>query len=405
MARARVDLTCDVCGREYTATKICYNRSAADSWEDYMRYSADSVCPQCFGEQQRAFREEEKAQHSAAAAAFAAKVGWPKLTGSEKQVQWAETLRKEVFDKVNHGAGHCTYKGERITKDNVKAAGQDVMKYFETVTSAKLYIDNHERSAQKWLDAIESFIALSEQRDTESVEEPIQLQDVEPTPQDIILYPAGQKYSIPVEVKMSDELIQAVVPYNETFCKLVQDHGYKWLPQTYSWVKKIGITTETAIDTAAELTNKLLAAGFAVKVDNEEVRSKAINADFVPEHQNWVTLLNEGNHKGKLCIFWKEKSDKLYSLARSLPGAKWVPKAGIVVRVEHYKEVQDFAQLYGFKFSPGAIKAIEEQAEKMAAVKRVTPKSAPKVEEKDGLADILATKGEGVLDELKDEPL
>lgn len=50
---------------------------------------------------------------------------------------------------------------------------------------------------------------------------------------------------------------------------------------------------------------------------------------------------------------------------------------------EHFAEVQDFAEINGFKLSPGALKIIADQKELLAATPIVSPKKASKVESPD----------------------
>jgi hypothetical protein len=51
-------------------------------------------CPDCI----RAARDEESTQ----AAAYADIAGWPALQGSERQVQWAQTLRAKALDELDN---------------------------------------------------------------------------------------------------------------------------------------------------------------------------------------------------------------------------------------------------------------------------------------------------------------
>ncbi len=128
---------------------------------------------------------------------------------------------------------------------------------------------------------------------------------------------------------------------------------------------------------------------------DRDVREKAIEGDYEPECTNWVKT------NGKdLIIRWRGYSNTLYNRARSLPGSKW-NNGAVVVRVEHYKEVQEFAELYGFKFSSGALEAIEAHKKAQAKIETVTPAKVEEPEQKDGLKEIL-NSGSDIIDDLKD---
>ena len=73
-----------------------------------------------------------------------------------------------------------------------------------------------------------------------------------------------------------------------------------------------------------------------------------------------------------------------------------------MVRIEHYKEVEEFAELYGFRFSNGAREAIEKYKEELENAKIVAPTKIEEKKEKDGLKEILESSTD-ILPDLIDE--
>ena len=143
----------------------------------------------------------------------------------------------------------------------------------------------------------------------------------------------------------------------------------------------------------------MLAAGFPVKIYDHIAREKAINADYEPEHTRWIYLRTSGKYEGWLVIKWQGRNDSLYQIARKLSGSKW--DNGVVVKVEYFEEVEEFARLYDFKFTDAALKAIQEYKE--AYQNSVTTVEKPKeTESRDGLKEILESSTE-ILDDLKDD--
>lgn len=84
----------------------------------------------------------------------------------------------------------------------------------------------------------------------------------------------------------------------------------------------------------------------------------------------------------------------------SLPGSKW-DNPSVVVKMQYYTEVEEFAELYGFKFTEAARKAIEDYKEALIKVEIVKPAEVEEEPLKDGLADIL-NSGSDIIDDLKD---
>jgi len=101
MAKARVTATCPVCGAEYTWSVDCHNRREADAWE--ARHEGEErLCTACWKEaraQERADARREAYDAAKEATAKAGKTLAP-LTGSDKQVAWAEDVRARTLVEV-----------------------------------------------------------------------------------------------------------------------------------------------------------------------------------------------------------------------------------------------------------------------------------------------------------------
>ena len=58
MAVAKVECTCEYCGKNFIKQKTCYNRKAADDWEEWA-VNTFNECPECYGKRMRK-EESEK---------------------------------------------------------------------------------------------------------------------------------------------------------------------------------------------------------------------------------------------------------------------------------------------------------------------------------------------------------
>ena len=99
MAKAKVRMTCADCGAEYWAEKACHNRSEANSWEEWMS-GQEGCCPACYAKRMAAKRDAERAEATARAAEQSAAHNLPALTGTEKQVAWATTIRVQALNEA-----------------------------------------------------------------------------------------------------------------------------------------------------------------------------------------------------------------------------------------------------------------------------------------------------------------
>ena len=122
MAKASIKLVCEKCGREFVHEKICYNRSDANNYEDWASRNI-TICPDCYKAEMQAAEAKKRAEQSAEAAEEAKKLSLPALTGSEKQVAWANTLRHKML--VKYGIDHGFANGKTI--DDLKSILDDCL--------------------------------------------------------------------------------------------------------------------------------------------------------------------------------------------------------------------------------------------------------------------------------------
>ena len=211
---------------------------------------------------------------------------------------------------------------------------------------------------------------------------------------DNVVFPEEAISEIPVVILVTETDVKIKSEKNDTIIKLVKERGYHWDYWNKTWVKQITERTGAATERAAEIGNKLLNAGFPILIENPQIRDKAINGIYEPEHTRWICLIAKGKHEGKLRITWAGKDDELYRKARSLPRSRWVTGKGVVVGVEYYKEIEDFAELYGFKFLPEVRQKIDEYKKELKNVTRVKPVKIDDVKPVDGLKAILQSSNE-----------
>jgi hypothetical protein len=93
-------------------------------------------CPEC----EQAKRTEATAAANAEAAEAASKAGLPKLTGSEKQIAWAETIRMKVIAQAQDAINRTATTPAR------QAQVAPLLAKLKAQTNAAWWIDNRTRS-------------------------------------------------------------------------------------------------------------------------------------------------------------------------------------------------------------------------------------------------------------------
>lgn len=90
MARAIAMCRCEKCGKEFQKINYLQNRKSADEWQKWAEANI-TFCEDCYKEE----REAERKAADEKAAKENAELGLPALVGSEKQIAWAEKIRRD----------------------------------------------------------------------------------------------------------------------------------------------------------------------------------------------------------------------------------------------------------------------------------------------------------------------
>ena len=89
MAIARTTLTCTICGKSFEIRKECFNRTQADEYIEWATKRIDT-CPECYKAAMQAAEDEQIAVYHL-----------PELTGSEKQIKWATSIRRKCVVQLD----------------------------------------------------------------------------------------------------------------------------------------------------------------------------------------------------------------------------------------------------------------------------------------------------------------
>lgn len=134
MSIARIPLTCRSCGKAFEAISVQRNASAARSWEAWAREHMDT-CPECYA---RAKREKELEAIKDRALEWMGEHPLPELTGTPRQIVWAEDLRYSRIAEI----------AERYRPDQ---AADWFWRWIEGASSAQAWIDSRDLLMREFL--------------------------------------------------------------------------------------------------------------------------------------------------------------------------------------------------------------------------------------------------------------
>ena len=329
------------------------------------------VCPDCYKKQ----LAEERAKATVEAAEAAKTNNLPELTGSEKQVAWALTIRQNILSWLGNDR-HQDKESKELYNKTIK------------MTDAKWWIDYRNSS---WID-----IKIFFKEHPEKVEE--NTIEAKSAKEEATIYPKEQTTQVSAELISVLGRIEIHSQKDAIIISTLKSHGCKWDNSCSRWYHNTGIVNGTAADRMAEIGNALLQAGVPVIIYDSEIRENAITGKFEPKHPRWIL---EGAD-GEIEIYWTYRDNDLYRHAKDLPHSSWVLNS-IRVSTKYYEEIREFARLYDFKISDKAEKQLELAEEKAKSVSRVTPAAVVNnTDNPDGLKKIL-NSSKDVLEDLKDE--
>lgn len=92
MARVKIEITCKECGKTFTHFHTCRNTTEAASYEAWALKHI-TTCREC---DIRLAEEADKNKKEA----MEEKLNLPELSGSEKQINWARTIRFDILKEI-----------------------------------------------------------------------------------------------------------------------------------------------------------------------------------------------------------------------------------------------------------------------------------------------------------------
>lgn len=392
-------------------------------WKKERAFSG--LCPECYKKKQ----EEKRHQANLRAAEKSSEMDLPALTGSEKQIAWANTLRlkviesyEEITDAYEKNYERAKSYLEKMEREGTPSEhtlsdlkfyvpgnnGDKLLTSREELSDAVDYILSAKTDASFWIDSryktdnFSSFVQEYREYNAKTdipdeIKEEISIQKEQLT----VIPAIEDKKSGVVEIMYMDngKILSAKYIKHEEFISIIKEFNFKW--DGTAWFRKISEYTGAIADRAAELGNRLLTVGYTVQFPDETSKHAAVSGRFEPENDRWVKW-NTGENRFE--IVWKRRNDTLYGAALKLPGAKW-RNGGMAVNVEFYKEVLDFAETMGFSISMTAQEKIRKYMEKENGfdLRQINPAQQTLISDADRLEKSLKAGGTILTDLLDGE--
>jgi len=384
-------VTCPTCGGERREQLYGPHKS-----REYALDHGDWTCESC--------KTQKRQADNKAAAQANTDAGLPLLEGSEKQIAWAETIRKSTIEQIGKllkgnlpgtpwspdteknrlidlarlvdDPKNLSVRWRRSADVLVQQLGgrerlQQYIDHWDEVVERAAQSIRQQTSASWWIDHRNASCAdlLAEAlKKTCPPDEQVE-QDAQKAEQasleiaaqaEATLRPPDAKTKNVAEIRITDDQVLVEFPErrDDLYELLRRKTGYTWVGSERHYARTIEYTSGPIVDRAAEIGHKILALGIPVRIYDREIRSKAAEGDWMPESTRWIVARRDEQYGGWLGLRWSRKDD-FYKQARRLRGSKW-DNPHVVVPPEEWDEVLDFAERYDFRLTPPAEKIVAQ---------------------------------------------
>lgn len=385
---AKYTVNCSDCGEEMTVELFGPHKD-----RDYKLANYTWRCDTCKETKLDAEGERAKAVNTEA--------GLPELTGSMKQINWAEQIRKKLVERKYSKGMVATYVSDKVRGDtdlawmlteDGKALGEDVQKALTKEVMISLFDECWadvcaKESAHWWItvrEDLEQYIAgIMLKKMVAAIRPPIDetTKEAEKAKAEAMLVPAdGHTVQAICTITMAEDGISLKLPAKvDAFRLMVKAAGFYW--DNGRWFTGSKNLREQR---AAWVGFNALALGIRVIVFDDAVRA-AIESGNVKGR--WITS-NETH------FFLRWWAGDWYDACKQLTGARW-SKPFIKVPCEYADEVADFASAEDWGISPAT-------RERIAAGLNTTTVAAEPPDPDPQPRPALKAKEFGVNDNLKD---
>jgi len=337
------------CGHEETV--ILYGKIKTREWRlEFVE--PEKLCYDCYQAELAKKREEENRQ----AAEAAKEQGLPELTGTEKQVAWAETLRQKLIAEIEELIKKVPAEKKNDPQFHEALKAFD---YIQNITKASWFIDNRYSRPIDVLNRVHRHMKDEEEQVMETEAKKIEEEKELNAKAEATVRPENPVTETVAEIRALEDSVEISFPERrDDFREIVKNTlRMRWDRDKSQWRRVTNKKSGAPVDRAVEAGYRLLVAGFPVRIYDEELRQKAIAGDYEPECTRWIMKRVSGDYAGWFVIEWGRGED-FYKVARKISGSKY-DRPDVVVPPEKYDEVLDFAEMYEFQLSEGAQEVVE----------------------------------------------
>ena len=331
--------------------------------QNRIEYLEGTVCPSCYQKEQEELAEKyDKANDL------------PELTGSEKQVEWARSIRRNCLQNFE---SLCTQWEE----DGRKAVGEivytldnreseidklyqeyadiicDSMSYISEQTTARFFIDNRDdfptkndggysliygsRHTSNFKQVLKRWAeAYRDAHDIQKIEAEKEEKEIEQRVQ-VTVEPVNKEHDTIVTLRKKDSGVNLYSEYDRDLVDVIHEFPLKMKWNKTSWVFTVEEFRGTFESVMAEFGNILLRKGFIVVFPNQEIADMAVSGNFKRYIRN--AFYKIADRDDYIVLKYNEDDDDVYMTIRNIPRAKTMSGKSII-DVASYESIEELME-------------------------------------------------------------
>ena len=318
---------------KYTITFACGHTCKIDLFgkketRDWIaKQKENELCPECYAEERK--KEKLKMQQKNL------EDGMPMLSGSEKQVLWAEEIRRDFlkkFDRVLEELHEGFDKDPQLAQALMDIV-VDLQEEYFGCSSASWWIEHREDRLER--------IAGSRYKNK---------QEDKP----VTFVPDDEKHPDVVIVEIKEGRARFYYPKYETFYQFMKENGAFWADM---WMMDSKSEFHDSLaDKIAWVISELLKLGFSVRTSDPEVINLLKTDTF---HVKPKCAIINKYARYVLAIGAQGEAEEM---ALSIRGSKKISK-GIMIPKYKANTIEEFAEIYGFTITKEAQRCLDNEKE------------------------------------------
>ena len=331
--------------------------------QNRIEYLEGTVCPSCYQKEQEELAEKyDKANDL------------PELTGSEKQVEWARSIRRNCLQNFESLCTQWEEDGRKAVGEIVFALDNreseidklykeyadiicDSMSYISEQTTARFFIDNRDDFPTKndggysliygsshtsnFKQVLKSWAeAYRDAHDIQKIEAEKEAKEMEEQMQ-ITVQPEEKEHETVVTLRKKDGNVHLCSDYDRALVDVIHELPLKMKWNKVSWQFNVEEFRGTSDSVIAEIGNFLLKNGFIVVFPDKTTADMAVTGDFKRYIRN--AFYSMRGHDNCVILRYDDSDESLYWNLIKIPKAI-TSQGKSIIDVSSYESIEDLME-------------------------------------------------------------